>query len=148
MEERFRTFTVLIMKINRYIHRIKTEEMQEFELKSPHVSCLYYLYKSGGTTAKGLCDVCAEDKGAISRSVEYLEEKGCVFCQSGEKKRYNAELILTEKGEKIAEKIVKKIDSVLDQASLGVLEEERSVLYISLSLICNNLENICKKYGD
>ena len=52
MEERFQTFTVLIANVNRYIRRIKTEEMAEFQLKSHHVSCLYYLYRDKELTAK------------------------------------------------------------------------------------------------
>ena len=44
MEKRFQKFTVLITKINRNIKRIKTEEMDKYNLKSPHVSCLYYLF--------------------------------------------------------------------------------------------------------
>ena len=51
MEERFETFTLLISKLNRSIKRIKSEEMDEFNLKSPHVSCLYYIYKMGALTA-------------------------------------------------------------------------------------------------
>ena len=43
MEERFETFTVLIARISRSIKRIKADEMADFELKGPHVSCLYYL---------------------------------------------------------------------------------------------------------
>ena len=43
MEERFETFTVLITRISRSIKRIKADEMADFELKGPHVSCLYYL---------------------------------------------------------------------------------------------------------
>ena len=56
MEERFKTFTVLITNIARSIHKIKTEEMSEFKLKSSHVSCLYYLYKEQSLTAKELCE--------------------------------------------------------------------------------------------
>ena len=72
--ERFQQFTVLITKINRSIHKIKTGEMEEFSLKSPHVSCLYYLYKSKGSlTATKLCEICDEDKAYISRSLDSLE---------------------------------------------------------------------------
>jgi len=47
MQQRFETFTVLIAKISRSIRRIKAEEMSEFHLKGPHVSCLYYLTQLG-----------------------------------------------------------------------------------------------------
>ena len=76
MEERFQTFTVLISNINRAIYKIKAEEMSEFDLKSSHVSCLYYLYQKTSLTAKELCDICEEDKANISRSMEYLEKNG------------------------------------------------------------------------
>ena len=61
MEERFQAFTVLITGISRSIHRIKTEEMSEFELRSSHVSCLYYLFKENELTAKELCDKYTEE---------------------------------------------------------------------------------------
>ena len=146
MKERFKTFTVLIMEINRYIHKIKTEEMSEFDLKSPHVSCIYYLYKSGELTAKELCDISKEDKASVSRSIEYLETNGFISCNSTTKKRYKAILTLTEKGREIAAALAKKIDAILEQASVGLSEENRAVMYETLSLIHDNLENICNKY--
>ena len=74
MDSRFETFTVLITRISRSIKRIKAEEMASFQLKGPHVSCLFYLYRGGPMTAAELCDRCDEDKAAISRSLDYLEK--------------------------------------------------------------------------
>ena len=146
MKERFKKITVLIMEINRYIHKIKTEEMSEFDLKSPHVSCLFYLYKAGELTAKELCDISKEDKASVSRSIEYLETNGFISCNSTTKKRYKAILTLTEKGREIGAALAKKIDAILEQASVGLSEENRAVMYETLSLIHDNLENICNKY--
>lgn len=98
MEERFETFTVLIARINRGIKRIKAEEMAEFGLKGPHVSCLYYLSCCGEMTAAELCERCDEDKAAISRSLDDLEKNGYITCASGAGKRYKSPLRLTEKG--------------------------------------------------
>ena len=42
----------------------------------------------------------------------------------------------------------KKIDNVLEDASRGLDEESRTILYKSLSLIHNNLKNICKDYNN
>ncbi len=144
MEERFKTFTLLISGISRSIRRIKTEEMVEYNLKSPHVSCLYYLYKANSLTSTELCNICEEDKASISRSVNYLEENGYIVCS--ELKRYQTPLTLTEKGREVGKHIAEKIDQILDEASLGLTEEERAVLYKGLSLINNNLQNICDKY--
>ena len=148
MEERFKTFTVLVTNISRCIHRIKTEEMAEFSLKSSHVSCLYYLYKEGALTAKELCGICEEDKANISRSIKYLEENGYLLCQAKHQKRYQSPLSLTEKGEKIACRIAKKIDGILERASLGLTEEQRIQFYKSFALINDNLQKICDDYTE
>ena len=147
MQERFKTFTVLISKISRSIRKIKTEEMEEFNLKSPHVSCLYYIYKQKSLTATELCDICAEDKAAVSRSIEYLESNNYIVCNSKLKKRYNSAFSLTEKGKSISKIIADKVDEILNLASVGLTEEKRQILYECLFLISNNLENLCKKYN-
>ena len=54
MENRFETFTVLVNRISRNIRRIKNQEMAEYDLRSAHISCLYYLYASRGLTAAEL----------------------------------------------------------------------------------------------
>ena len=149
MEERFRTFTVLIANVSRCIRRIKTEEMSDINLKSPHVSCLYYLYKfEKGLTAKELCDICKEDKAAMSRSIEYLEKEGYVACEETAKKRYKSPFFLTEKGKKAGEVVAKKIDDILARASVGLSEEHRLIFYRSLALISDNLQKICEDYED
>lgn len=99
MEERFETFTVLITRISRSIKRIKADEMADFELKGPHVSCLYYLSQQDGMTAAELCERCDEDKAAISRSLDDLEKNGYITCASGAGKRYKSPLRLTERGQ-------------------------------------------------
>ncbi len=148
MEERFQTFTVLIAKLNRYIRKIKTEEMAEFNLKSPHVSCLYYLYKMKSLTAKELCDICEEDKANISRSIEFLEASGYLVGKPKMGKRYKSPLILTEKGKEAGERLARKIDSILDSVSQGLSDEQRADMYKSLSIICDNLQKICDGYGE
>lgn len=149
IEERYQTFTVLIAKIARSIRKIKTEEMKHFHLKGPHVTCLHVLYNAPeGLTAKDLCDLCDEDKASVSRTVEFLENGGYVVCDSMAKKRYKAAFTLTEKGKEVGKFIAEKIDAVLASASVGVSEEHREILYRSLAIIGENLQQICDNYGD
>ena len=146
MMERFETFTLLISQISRSIRKIKTEEMAEFKLKSPHVSCLYYLYKEKTLTAKELCDICDEDKAAILRSLLYLEKEGYIACTCESTKRYKTPLKLTSKGELVGERITKKVDKILFKAGNGLSEEERDVFYKNLRKINENLQEICNNY--
>lgn len=144
--DRFKTFTVQIAKISRYIKKIKSKEMEKFNLKTPHVSCLYYLYKENGAmTAKNLCDICDEDKAAISRSIDYLKKNGYIECDSKMEKRYRSPLFLTAKGKELGEFIVNKVDGILDVASAGLTEEERNVFYKALFTISDNLQKLGEK---
>ena len=144
MQERFETFTVLINKISRNIRKIKNQEMAEYNLRSAHVSCLYYLYTNKGATATDLCERCEEDKATISRAVDYLESNGFLTCESKNAKRYKSPLILTEKGNEAGKKIADKISGVLDAISDGITDEERVEFYRSLSIISESLEAVSK----
>lgn len=142
MEERFETFTVLIARISRSIRRIKAEEMAEFALKGPHVSCLYYLSLHDGMTAAKLCERCDEDKAAISRSLDDLEKNGYIACESGARRRYKSPLRLTEKGMEAGRAIAQKIARIVDAASAGLSEAERQTMYRALALVSGNLDRI------
>lgn len=146
MKERFETFTVLINRISRNIRKIKNQEMAEYHLRSSHISCLYYLYKSERLTATELCEKCEEDKATISRVLDYLETNGYLICESKSAKRYKSPLVLTEKGTQVGKKIADKIDRVLEEVSFALTEDERVAFYHSLSMISESLDTIAKAY--
>ena len=148
MEERFETFTVLINRINRNIRKIKNEEMANYELRSSHVSCLYYLYISKELTSKDLCERCEEDKATISRSLDYLEKNDYLVCKSESKKRYNSPFELTDKGIRAGKRIADKIASVLDEISMGISDEDRAIFYRSLNIISENIDKVAKSYAN
>lgn len=149
MDNRFELFTLLIAKCSRTIRKIKSVEMEEFNLKSPHVSCIYYLYRSQQPlTAAELCDICEEDKAQISRSIDSLEKDGYLERISKTDKPYKSPLLLTDKGKAVALKIAKKINEIVELASAGLNEENRQIFYQSLTLISDNLQKICETYGE
>ena len=145
MQERFETFTVLINRINRNIRKIKNQEMAEYNLRSAHVSCLYYIYTLKSATSTDLCERCEEDKATISRALDYLENDGYIIRNPERTRRYNSPLTLTDKGNEVGKKIADKVSSVLDAVSGGLTEEKRVEFYQSLSIISESLENVTKK---
>ncbi len=146
MTERFETFTVLIAKISRNIRRIKNQEMANYELRSPHISCLYFLYCTRGLTATELCERCEEDKATISRSLDYLEKNEFLTCDAKNTKRYKSPLILTEKGQKAGKIIAERINAILDEVSDALSPQEREEFYRSLTKISQSLDDISKRY--
>ena len=145
MKERFQTFTVLIAKISRNIKKIKNQEMTEYGLRSAHVSCLYFIYRSNNITATELCEKCEEDKATISRALDYLENNGFITCETKGTKRYKTPLVLTEKGLVVGKSIADKIDSVLDEISIGLTDEERNEFYRCLAVISQSIESVANK---
>ena len=85
MDERFRTFTVLITKLYRSIRKIKSAETEEYGLSNSHVSCLYYIYKEEALTLTELVDICLEDKAVLSKAIMFLESNNLVVCNSNQK---------------------------------------------------------------
>ncbi len=142
VEERFETFTVLIGRINRNIRKIKNQEMASYQLKSIHISCLYYLYSAGSLTAAELCERCEEDKAAVSRALDYLEKEGYLEASDKNAKRYRHPLHLTEKGTQASSIITAKIDAVLEEINSSLTEQERLAFYRSLTAISNRLDAI------
>ena len=142
MKERFEKFTVLIAKISRNIKKIKNQAMADYDLRSSHVSCLYYLYISERLTATELCEKCEEDKATISRSIDYLEKNGFLVCQSGKIKRYKTPLVLTEKGREAGKRVADKVDQVLEEMNRELTEAERIVFYRCLTKISDGLNSM------
>ena len=141
MKNRYETFTTLINSISRSIRRIKNEAMKDYNLKSHHVSCLYYLFKEGPLTPTELIELCDEDKAAISRSLVFLEREGYLI-KAKNRNHYNYKIKLTEKGKEIGEYISLKIDKILQAADEVIKEENRSNFYETLKMIESSLKKL------
>ena len=138
MLQRFEAFVAGITACYKYIQRIKSAEMTEFGLKGTHVMCLFYLHHNPqGLTAAQLCQLCAEDKAAISRTLMTLQEMG--YIHTGEKK-YRFPLTLTEEGTRVASQVDTLIAQWVGFGGDGLTEEERTTFYKALGHISVNLQ--------
>ena len=143
MQDRFVMFTTLIGNISRSIFRMKSELMSEFDLKSSHVSCLYYLHHGMAKSSAELCRVCDEDKANISRAVKELEERGMIVRQRDSRGRRSGRLAITDDGREIAIFITEQIDNILDVLDDVATDDERNAMYKALTGISNRLSALC-----
>lgn len=140
MIHRFQDFLSGITVCYKYIQRIKNAEMTEFGLKGTHVACMFYLHHNPeGLTAAQLCNLCCEDKAAISRIVSDLRTRGYIAQSEG--KNYRAPLHLTSSGIAIARQMDPLIESWVTVGGEGLSVEERESFYRSLALISENLKS-------
>ena len=148
MEQRFERFTALMTGINRSIRRIKNEEMAEYDLKAPHVACLYYLRARGQLTLKELCELCEEDKANLSRTLDSLESQGYISCLSESSRRYRSPYALTEKGKSLGDYISGRINMVLARSSEGISPGDLAIMYACLERVNANLAVMCEELAD
>ncbi len=146
MIKRYETFTVLIANITRSLRKIKTEEMAKWNLKSHHLSCIFYLYEHKSLTLKELADVSGEDKANLSRSIEILETMELVEPEKSKSRRYKNRLILTEKGVAVGKGIYDRVEEILREVSNDLSEEDREIMYRSLNTVDRNLQKISDEY--
>ena len=139
MNWRFQSFVTGITLCYKSIQRIKSMEMTELGLKGTHVMCLFFLHSHPeGLTAARLCQLCAEDKAAISRTLAFLQQEGYIHTDGS---RYRAKLLLTEKGQAAALQVEKLIDKWVGFGGDGLSEEDRAAFYRVLEHISNNLRD-------
>lgn len=139
MLQRFEAFVTGITVCYKYIQKIKSVEMTELGLKGAHAMCLFFLHHNPqGLTAAQLCQLCAEDKAAISRTLVSLQEKG--YIRTGERK-YRFPLRLTEAGTHVAQQLDDQICQWVSFGGDGLTDEERTVFYKALSHISENLNH-------
>ena len=146
MVSRFEQFASSITCIYRYIQKIERTEMEKYGLKGPHAQCLLAMDRyPEGITAARLCDVCDRDKAAISRMVAELEEKGMVCRDENGGVRYRAHLHLTELGKAAAGHVQRRAELAVEEAGVGMTEQQRIAMYSALGLIAGNLQMICSE---
>lgn len=149
MEQRYKTFTTLIMNISKCVQKIKSVEMASIGLKGTQVQCLFSLFNTtDGASLTALCKMCNEDKGMMSRTLKELMAKDLVYVDEQKDRKYKNPFKLTEKGLKIANIVSTKISEMLDLGSMGIPETDREQLYHTLKKISDNLTDICTKYEE
>lgn len=143
MVDRYARFSLAISRIYHDIQKTERIEMERLGLKGPHAQVLLSLCRHpDGVTAGQLCEICAKDKAAISRSLSELENKGLVSRQTLFGSTYRALIKLTPEGEIAAQAVSERAVTAVEQAGQGLEEREREVFYQVLARIADNLHAI------
>ena len=145
MISRYELFSNSVACLYRNIQKLERVEMEKYGLKGPHAQCLLSLSRyPRGLIATQLCEMCEKDKAAISRTVAELEEAGLVTRVERNGSRYRAALVLTQKGKNAAAEVSERAKLAVELAGNGLTDEDREVFYRVLTLISENLHEICR----
>ena len=140
MVDRFERFSLAISEINRYWHRLTTQEMEPYGLKGAH--CMYLLALARhpeGITAPRLCEACDKDKADVSRTMARLEQKGMAVREGT---HYRTLSRLTEPGMAAAEHVKKRAALAVEIAGSDLTDENRTAFYDALESITARLRKL------
>jgi len=143
MIERFEQFSQTISGIYRDILKIEKEEMEKHGFRGSYALYLSLMLRyPGGITATHLSELCDRDKAGISRVIADMEEKGLVKRENLRDNLYRAKLVLTPEGRRAAQIVRAKAKLAVEQATVGLRDEDRAVMYACLEIIGTNLKKI------
>lgn len=150
MLSRFSKFTTDITVAYKNIQKIKRLEMDSIGMKGTHVNCISILRSErSGLTASELSKIAREDKAGISRALSQLEEEGYIrYIEgegAGEKRKYRAKAVLTEKGHDYGRQVEEMIYRAVSFAGGELDDEKREIFYEVLGVISGNLTTYVEK---
>lgn len=146
MVNRFEKLSYYIYSIYRNIQKIEKEVMERYGLRGSYAQYIVAIsHHAEGITVTQLCDICDKDKSAASRIVAEMEERGLVARKSESNSMYRAKLMLTDKGNEIAEYVLKNVNAAVEMAGEGLDDSDRKIFYATLELIEANIKKICKE---
>ena len=145
MITKYELFSSSVASLSRDIQAIERTEMAKFGLKGPHAQCLLTMLRHPlGVTSAQLCELCAKDKAAISRTVAELEKARMIRREGRNGNIYRAALLLTEQGRAAADAVSRRAKVAVESAGEGLTDAQREVFYHVLSIISGNLHTMCK----
>ncbi len=143
MVDRFEKFILTISEINKYWHKIASDEMAKYGLKGPYVIYLVALSKNKeGLNAVQLSEICGRNKADVSRAMSDMASKGLVTKKSENNATYRARLMLTDEGLRAAEHICEITAKAVEFGGQGIDSEKRSLFYEILGVIAENLKEL------
>ena len=140
-QDRFDKFNYLTAGAIKSIQKLKVMGMLPFGLTGAHTMCLRHLYNfPEGITRTKLVRLCDIDKAQVSRIINDLCSKGYVIETENDNINYRKRLKLTPLGKDTTEEINRKVLRVNEFVSADIPEEQLSVFYETLNMICENLK--------
>lgn len=143
MLQRFTDFITGITVCYKHIQRIKATEMTELGLKGTYGIYLFFLHHNpDGLTASQLCQLCSEDKAAVSRGLAVLQDMGYIQTEA---KKYRSKILLTDTGHAVAETIDTIVEQWVTFGGAELTDEERESFYYALKIIAQSLKTHYEK---
>ena len=130
-------------RIAKNTKRVIDSILEHHGLRSTHASCFFRICETeGGLTSTELAEACGVDKAFISRITAELTSSGYIMKDPSSKGIvYKRKFILTDKGAKTYNALIKELSDIFDKASITVSREKLAVFDEIMNLLDDNIIN-------
>lgn len=146
MTDRFERFSLGILDISKYWHKIAADEMEKYGLKGTHSVYLMTMDKyTDGLTASELCRLCSRDKADVSRMMSIMEKMGLVSKEGTNSGTYKGVFKLTDEGKNSVDWVRERVNLAVLHAGKDVSDEKREIFYEVLGTFASNLKKLSEE---
>ncbi len=148
MRERFSIFVFAITRIHKYIKGLESKMAARIGVKGVHVFWIYTLFcEKDGLTASEIAQRNHVNRSLVSREIVRLEKEEIIAYQteSDYNNKYNAKIVLTEKGKEIAHSIFKTGVEIQQTVGQDIPIEELKIFYSVLDRLADKLSRTSLK---
>ena len=142
----FEIFSTSVAQLIKAVQLLKSRKMAQYGLKGTNALCLCQILESdGGLTAGELANLGEIDKAQVSRCMAELGEKGYVYREESEGRRYKQKYRLTAEGEAVARDVQATAKRVQAAVSKDITDDDLDVFYGTLYKLCENFGELLEK---
>lgn len=139
-------FSNAVSQLIKAMQFLKSRKMAEYDLKGTTCLCLCQIYESEeGLNAGELAERGEIDKAQVSRCVAELTEKGFIYRDDREGRRYKQKYCLTDTGRLAAKDIVDSMERVQKAVRQGISDEEMEQFLSTLNTLCENFADLLQR---
>ena len=145
----FEQLSIGVHELYLTMHRVETKQMEKYGLRGAYVKYLVaLLHTPEGLTISQLCEICDQDKAAVSRAVSELVGREFIWRDNPRKNHYRAKLNLSERGCELAKEVCNSAKDAFDEAVAGLTQEQKDNLYELMFAVSDNLHVIGMKKAE
>lgn len=145
----FELFSNAVAQLIKAMQLLKSRKMAEYDLKGTTYLCLCQIYDSeSGLNAGELAERGEIDKAQVSRCVAELTEKGFIYRDDRDGRRYKQKYCLTEQGRVAAQDIVNSVGRIQRAVSKGITDREMEQFLGVLNTLCENFSELLQTERD
>lgn len=100
------------------------DQMKDFDLTAAQWSPIVIIGLGQGNTPAELARIIEVDTGAMTRMIDRLESKNFLYRRRCDKDRRVVQLYLTDKGQKVTDKLLPAVSNALNAMLKGISHEE------------------------